>query len=46
MITLAKDEGAKALRGTRVQVQLIDADNDEILDRCDAELKIDLEEWD
>ena len=33
-------------RGARLQVEVRDADNDELLDRCEVELKIDLEEWD
>lgn len=33
-------------RGSRLEVQVRDADNDQLLDRCDVELKIDLEEWD
>ena len=40
-------EGAETCpRGTRLQVELRDADNDELLDRCEVELRIDLEEWD
>ena len=40
----AKDETCP--RGSRLEVQVRDADNDQLLDRCDVELKIDLEEWD
>ena len=33
-------------RGTHLQVEVRDADNDELIDRCEVELKVDLEEWD
>ena len=40
----SKDQAAP--RGTRLRVEVRDADSDEVLDQCEAELKIDLEEWD
>jgi hypothetical protein len=46
MITLEREPNEACARGTRLQVEVRDADNDELLDRCDAELKVDLEEWD
>ncbi len=47
-VTLVLDrEGHETCsRGARLQVEVRDADNDELLDRCEVELKIDLEEWD
>ena len=46
MITLEREPNEACARGTRLQVEVRDADNDELLDRCDAELKVGLEEWD
>lgn len=45
-VVLEREPDEVCPRGTRLQVQVRDADNDEILDRCDVELKVDLEEWD
>jgi hypothetical protein len=45
-IMLEREPNEVCARGTRVQVEVRDADNDELLDRCDVELKVDLEEWD
>jgi hypothetical protein len=45
-LTLEREPGETCPRGTRLQVEVRDADNDELLDRCEVELKIDLEEWD
>lgn len=45
-VTLDHERGEASARGTRVQIEVRDADNDELLDRCEVELKIDLEEWD
>ena len=45
-LTLEREGGETCPRGTRLQVEVRDADNDELLDRCEVELKIDLEEWD
>jgi hypothetical protein len=45
-LTLDREPGEACARGTRLQVEVRDADNDELLDRCEVELKIDLEEWD
>ena len=40
-------EGTEACpRGTRLRVEVRDADNDELLDQCEIALKVDLEEWD
>ena len=44
--TLERETNEICTRGTRLQVEVRDADNDELLDRCDVELKVDLEEWD
>lgn len=44
--TLEREPNEACARGTRLQVEVRDADNDELLDRCDVELKVDLEEWD
>ncbi|MGH6953497.1 MAG: hypothetical protein ACREGL_04900, partial [Alphaproteobacteria bacterium] len=45
-LTLEREGGETCARGARLQVEVRDADNDELLDRCEVELKIDLEEWD
>jgi hypothetical protein len=45
-LTLEREGGETCPRGARLQVEVRDADNDELLDRCEVELKIDLEEWD
>lgn len=45
-LTLEREGGEICPRGVRLQVEVRDADNDELLDRCEVELKIDLEEWD
>ncbi len=44
--TLERERGETCARGARLQVEVRDADNDELLDRCEVELKVDLEEWD
>lgn len=46
MVTLERERDEACARGTRLQIEVRDADNDELLDRCAVELKIDLEEWD
>lgn len=45
-LTLEREPGETCARGARLQVEVRDADNDELLDRCEVDLKIDLEEWD
>ncbi|MGK5084117.1 PglZ domain-containing protein [Bdellovibrionota bacterium FG-1] len=45
-IVLEREAGETCPRGARLTVEVRDADNDELLDRCEVELKIDLEEWD
>lgn len=45
-LVLDREEGERCARGTRLQVELRDADNDVLLDHCEVELKVDLEEWD
>ena len=45
-LILEREAGETCARGARLQVEVRDADNDELLDRCEVELKIDLEEWD
>ena len=45
-LALEREGGETCPRGARLQVEVRDADNDELLDRCEVELKIDLEEWD
>jgi hypothetical protein len=45
-IVLEREGNETCARGVRLQVEVRDADNDELLDRCDVELKVDLEEWD
>ncbi|SAL42337.1 alkaline phosphatase domain-containing protein [Caballeronia arvi] len=45
-IVLEREPNESCSRGAHLEVQVRDADNDELLDRCNAELKVDLEEWD
>jgi hypothetical protein len=45
-IILEREGSELCSRGTRLRVEVRDADNDEILDGCEVELKVDLEEWD
>ena len=45
-IVLEREPNEACSRGARLQVEVRDADNDELLDRCDVDLKVDLEEWD
>ncbi|HLU48752.1 MAG TPA: PglZ domain-containing protein, partial [Planctomycetota bacterium] len=45
-VPLEREPEETCARGTRLQVEVRDAENDELLDRCVAELKIDIEEWD
>jgi len=45
-IPLEREPNEACARGTRLRIEVRDADNDELLDRCDVELKVDLEEWD
>ncbi len=45
-LVLEREAGESCARGARLRVELRDADNDELLDRCEVELKVDLEEWD
>jgi hypothetical protein len=44
-IELSKVEGAEATVGTDVQLLVLDADDEEILDRSVATLKVELDEW-
>lgn len=44
-IQLEKVEGAEARVGTELELRLIDADDEEILDRRRVVLKVDLDEW-
>jgi hypothetical protein len=45
-IVLERELNETCPRGVRLEVQVRDADNDELVDRCETELKVDLEEWD
>lgn len=45
-VTLDRERGEACARGSRLQIEVRDADNDELLDRCEVELKVDLDEWD
>ncbi len=47
-VAVALDHAAGQLcpRGTVLRVEVRDADNDELLDHCEVELKVDIEEWD
>jgi len=42
---LEKVEGAEARVGTELELRLIDADDEEVLDRRTVTLKVDLDEW-
>jgi len=43
---LEREQTEICARGTHLRVEVRDADNDELLDHCKVELKVDLEEWD
>jgi hypothetical protein len=45
-VALEREPNEACVRGARLHVEVRDADNDELLDRCEVELKVDLEEWD
>lgn len=45
-LTLEREGNEVCARGAHLQLEVRDADNDELLDRCEVELKVDLEEWD
>lgn len=45
-LTLDRVAGQTCSRGTRLRVEVRDADNDELLDHSEVEMKIDIEEWD
>lgn len=45
-LTLDRVPRETCTRGTRLRVEVRDADNDELLDQCEVELKVDIEEWD
>jgi hypothetical protein len=45
IIELAKVESAEAKLESKLQVEVRDADNDDLLDHADATLKIELDEW-
>lgn len=44
-LELSKVEGATASVGTTLELRLLDADNDEVLDRKTVALKVELDEW-
>lgn len=46
IVALEREPNEVCARGARLQVEVRDADNDELLDRCDVELMVDLDEWD
>jgi hypothetical protein len=45
-LTLDHAPGQACARGIHLRIEVRDADNDELLDHCDVELKVDIEEWD
>ena len=45
-VALEHTAGQPCPRGTVLRVEVRDADNDELLDHCEVELKVDIEEWD
>lgn len=45
-IALDREPNEACARGARLQLEVRDADNDELLDHCEIDLKVDLEEWD
>jgi len=44
--SLDRTSGEICARGTKLRIEVRDADNDELLDQREAELKVDLTEWD
>jgi len=44
-LELSKAEGIAATVGTALEIRLLDADNDEVLDRKSVSLKVELDEW-
>jgi hypothetical protein len=44
-VELERVEGAEAKRGAELQLQAVDADDEEILDRRTVTLQVDLDEW-
>jgi hypothetical protein len=46
VVGLARVPDESSPRGTKLRIEVRDADNDELLDQCEAELKVDMEEWD
>jgi hypothetical protein len=44
-VELKKVDGADARIDTKLEMMLVDADDDEILDRADVTLKVELDEW-
>jgi hypothetical protein len=44
-VELERVEGAEAKRGDELQLQAVDADDEEILDRRTVSLQVDLDEW-
>ncbi|MBI2837080.1 MAG: PglZ domain-containing protein [Acidobacteria bacterium] len=46
VVALDREKSETCQRGVRLQIEVRDADNDELLDHCQVELRIDLEEWD
>jgi hypothetical protein len=46
MIALEREPNEACPRDTHLRVEVHDADNDELVDHCEAELKVDMEEWD
>jgi hypothetical protein len=45
-VALARTSGESCARGSRLRIEARDADNDEILDQREVELKVELTEWD
>ncbi|MBI4602609.1 MAG: hypothetical protein HY721_11680 [Planctomycetes bacterium] len=44
-LELSRVEGTSAHAGAALDLQAMDADNEEVLDRCEVTLKIELDEW-
>jgi len=45
-VSLSRTPKETCARGAKLQIEVRDADNDELLDQREAELKVDLTEWD
>jgi hypothetical protein len=45
VVELERVEGAEAKRGDDLELQVVDADDEEVLDRRRVKLQVDMDEW-